>query len=497
MGRRKIVRAFASSFWLLGFLVFWLLPSSLFAQDASISGYVLRRGVVPMVRAHVRYTNTEGGAVYDTQTDSSGHYEITGIPLSLPEQKRAQPPDFAGLVTNSVGSSRSFYFSSSKPLQRARVYDILGREIAIVDLKSARTDGVWISSGFWNGVGANGIPVANGIYFASVSTESKIHALKFVHFRSGVEGSPPVVTESVLGSLGVHRGNTEQPRRHRTLDDLFSVTISPDPLSSRFTPRRMFRALHEGDNGDVMDTVFSAVPHRVLFVGNSYTYVNGGVDVHMRNLYLTAHPDSLLETANVTVGGFTLGDHWHYAPTHTAIDSGNWDVVVLQEQSQRPVLEPDSFYYFARLLNGEILHANSETAFYMTWARQYDPPMIDSLAAAYDSIGHELGALVSPCGRAFQRVVEEDTTINLYDTDGSHPSVWGTYLVCCVFYAALVQESPVGVPYVNDARITEAQRLYLQSVAWETVRSHSPIPLSAPPPAGLPISNFLFPIFLQ
>ena len=460
---------------LLGVL---LVASALFAQEATISGRVLRRGVVPMDRAHVTYTNTETGAVFQVRTDSTGFYSISSIPLSAPTEERSLYNGANSLVTNCVGASCCFYFSSNQPLKRARVFDILGREVAALELKSER-NGLWISAGFWDGRTLTGVPAADGVYFAVVIGESSLHALKFIHLRSGRESAPPLVTESIRQALRITDAYS-RPRGRYALDDAFMVTFAPDSLGRKFAARTVSRALHDGDNGFFADTVFTEVPHSILFVGNSYTYVNGGVDVHLRNLVASAHPAYNLTTTNVTVGGYTLGDHWQYAPTRDSISSGRWDVVVLQEQSQRPQLEPDSFYYFARLLNGEILHAEEETAFYMTWARQNDPPMIEPLAAAYDSMGCELGAVVAPCGRAFQRVVETDSTINLYDTDGSHPSVWGTYLACCVFYASLMQESPVGISYVNDPRITDAQRLFLQTVAWETVSGATQNPLPLP-----------------
>jgi hypothetical protein len=460
------------SFRLCGCIGLWLLCFPVYAQEASISGHILRRGVVPMARAHISYTS-EGGASYEALTDSAGFYSMSAIGLSVSE-RNSQPPRPAAAIAGSVGSSCSIYFSASKPLPTARIYDLLGREVAVLDLSAAQSNGMWISTGYWNGMTASGVPAANGVYFATGAGDGGLLARKFIHLRDGSAGSPPRVTAPVLNALVLDNNRTQSLRRPTTLDDAFTVTITPDSQGPRFAPRTLSRELHGGDNGVVEDTVWSAVPRSILFVGNSYTYVNGGVDVHLADLVHTAHPESGLTTANVTVGGYTLGDHYVYGPTRAAIDTGGWDVVVLQEQSERPALEPDSFYYYTRLMNDAVLHVRSETAFYMTWARQYDPPMIEPLAAAYDSMGHELGAVVSPCGRAFQRVCEDDTTINLYDSDGSHPSVWGTYLVCCVFYAALVQESPIGISYVNDPLITDEQRTYLQTVAWETVSNRLP-----------------------
>jgi hypothetical protein len=215
----------------------------------------------------------------------------------------------------------------------------------------------------------------------------------------------------------------------------------------------------------------TSLPHSVLFIGNSYTYVNGGVDVHLRNLVHASDSTFQFATSSVAVGGYTLSNHWNYPPTRAAIASGQWDVVVLQEQSQRPAFEPDSFYIYARRLHTEILRAHSETAFYMTWGRQTGEPGFESLATAYETIGRGLGTMVVPVGRAWQRAISEDSKLNLYETDGSHPNPSGTYLTCCVFYAALFHRSPEGIPYVSDASISDSQRRFLQHVAWETVRS--------------------------
>ncbi len=54
--------------------------------------------------------------------------------------------------------------------------------------------------------------------------------------------------------------------------------------------------------------VFSACDRqastRVLFIGNSYTFVNGGLDKQLRGLAPS------IETASVTAGGYTLERHW-------------------------------------------------------------------------------------------------------------------------------------------------------------------------------------------
>lgn len=210
-------------------------------------------------------------------------------------------------------------------------------------------------------------------------------------------------------------------------------------------------------------------PQRVLFVGNSYTDANLGLDYHLRNLVLSADSTQIIETSRVAPGGYTLEAHWHDQNTITTIENGNWDVVILQEQSMRPVTDPDLMYEYATLLNGAIIRSFAQTGFFMTWAREFDPPMIEDLSAAYNHISAELDAMVAPVGRAFQLMQEEHPDIDIYHTDGSHPSPHGTYLAACVFYVVLWHDNPVGIEYGENEYITEEEKLILQEMAWETV----------------------------
>ncbi len=214
-------------------------------------------------------------------------------------------------------------------------------------------------------------------------------------------------------------------------------------------------------------------PERLLFVGNSYTASNLGLDLHIRNLAISADSTLRIETARITPGGYTLEAHWNSPTTISTIQSGEWDLVFLQEQSMRPVSDPELMYEYATLLDGVITDSGAETGFFMTWARQYNPPMIEDLAAAYNHIGAELDAVVSPAGRAFQRAILQDPEISLYMADGSHPSPHGTYLAACVFYAIIWHQTPIGLSYTIDEYITEEETLFLQTIAWKTVEIYN------------------------
>ena len=88
-----------------------------------------------------------------------------------------------------------------------------------------------------------------------------------------------------------------------------------------------------GSKGVVKDAEAGTV--RILFVGNSYTYVNELPDV-LRAMASSADPPVTIETEKCTGGGTTLERHWADEKLHKRIAAGRWDVVVLQEQSTRP-----------------------------------------------------------------------------------------------------------------------------------------------------------------
>src|SRR5512135_2083048 len=72
---------------------------------------------------------------------------------------------------------------------------------------------------------------------------------------------------------------------------------------------------------------------RVLFIGNSYTYVN---DLPSTFVQLARSGGHEVEVGVAAPGGWTLADHARSPETLSTLNSAKWDFVVLQEQSQIP-----------------------------------------------------------------------------------------------------------------------------------------------------------------
>lgn len=165
-----------------------------------------------------------------------------------------------------------------------------------------------------------------------------------------------------------------------------------------------------------------------------------------------------------TNGGFTFQSHTNDALTYSKIHSKPWDVVVIQGQSQEPSF-PDAqvdtqTLPYAVQLSDSIWANNacSNVMYYMTWGRQNGDPqwsgintfekMNTRLYNAYMRMADSSDrSMVSPVGRVWSYVRTNHPGINLYNPDESHPSVEGTYLAACTFYASLFQQSPVGSNY--------------------------------------------------
>ena len=105
---------------------------------------------------------------------------------------------------------------------------------------------------------------------------------------------------------------------------------------------------------------------RILFIGNSYTGQIKKTVIEM--IAASPHSDAKLEF--ITPGGRTLQQHLENPETVARIREGDWDFVVLQDQSQTPAVFPDRFAAAAEALDKIINETGAQTVFYMTWGRR-------------------------------------------------------------------------------------------------------------------------------
>ena len=206
---------------------------------------------------------------------------------------------------------------------------------------------------------------------------------------------------------------------------------------------------------------------RVLFLGNSYTYVN---DLPGMIEEISNNEGKKIIHESVTPGGCTLFQHVESQNSLSKIRKGNWDYVILQEQSQLPVID----YYrqnklkpsYKALYDSIMLYnPSAKVVGYMTWGRRYGGQqcvnfgdgvycsvdfvdfnhMQDTLTAAYCENAYATNSYVAPVGEAWKAALSSNPELVLHSSDNSHPSYDGSYLAACVFYSIFWNESPIGI----------------------------------------------------
>lgn len=205
---------------------------------------------------------------------------------------------------------------------------------------------------------------------------------------------------------------------------------------------------------------------RILFLGNSYTYVN---DLPSTFANLARSAGRAVQVDMVANGGETLAEHAAAAEDQAMIAAHWWSYVVLQEQSGRPAYPGgrDLMYPAARTLAGRIEAIGAVPIFFMTWAHRDGLPEIgmdyDSMQVeidnAYYGIAVELQVPVAPVGFTWSIVRHDHPEIALWADDGSHPSGAGTYLAACVFYASIFRQSPLGISWHGGVSDDQARIL--------------------------------------
>ena len=215
---------------------------------------------------------------------------------------------------------------------------------------------------------------------------------------------------------------------------------------------------------------------RILFIGNSYTIVN---DLPGMFTQLASSGGHRVETDIAAEGGWTLAQHAASSTTLEKLSATQWDDVVLQEQSQIPSVETartGQMVPAARELVQKIRQAGAMPIFFLTWAHRDGWPenglpdyqsMQLQIDSGYLSIAKELDAPVAPVGVAWLRATREHPEMVLWQEDGSHPTVQGTYLAACVFYAVIFRQSPEGLSYRAGLPDNIAQSI--QTIAANTV----------------------------
>ena len=238
---------------------------------------------------------------------------------------------------------------------------------------------------------------------------------------------------------------------------------------------------------------------RILFVGNSYTYVNDLPSL-IQSLSLTNN--KVVIPTRFLSGGAQFSTHWNNQSLIDTIKKGTFDFMVLQGQSQEVGFPPSQFqsdvYPYAKSLDSlfKAYNTNGQVIFYMTWGYRYGDQvncqyyapyctyftMSEEICKNYTTMANDFHSLIAPVGKAWQKSILEDSTVVLHQSDNSHPTIYGSYLAACVFYNTIFSDT-TSSPFYSTLNQNEAQRM--QRIANYITINNTSLPCNLNTPSQL------------
>lgn len=237
--------------------------------------------------------------------------------------------------------------------------------------------------------------------------------------------------------------------------------------------------------------VVNAEQIRVLFIGNSYTHMNNFPEIVAN---IGAEKGDMIYSDYSAIDNYTLEKHFSHSQTIEKIKEGCWDYVILQEQSQRPVMDSATFHdkteHYANELTNLIYAYNpsAQPILFLTWGRKLGDKelckrfkwtcsykeMQQMLIHRYNLLGSKLALPVAPCGIAWEHFAPNSPFhIDLFYSDNKHPNKVGSFLNACIFYTVITGKTSVGIKY-NPANLNAKELYEIQTIAYKTVKKYLP-----------------------
>lgn len=237
-------------------------------------------------------------------------------------------------------------------------------------------------------------------------------------------------------------------------------------------------------NGDLRAALSHQPGFRVLFVGNSLTAVNdlpalvAGLASGTRGI-----PRPFL-SVGWTPPGETLAEDLRDSAFRRLLHATRWNLIVLQEGTPLSAvfdLEPTQMEADVATLSADARRIGAVPLLFETWGNRTgtDPEPYDyeqsALAENYANVGVENHVDVAPAGTAWGQAAEDYPSLELWEPDGHHPALPGSYLaaatITACISAAIEHDPTITDPIGNDDRggLGPILASELRRIAWRVV----------------------------
>ena len=206
-----------------------------------------------------------------------------------------------------------------------------------------------------------------------------------------------------------------------------------------------------------------------LFIGNSHSYFN---DRPYQFASLMRAAGMPVEVTMLSRGGQTVEGHIKNEQTRFNILYGNYDYVILQENTTK---FPDGKTHAenAAVIKGWCDKAGAKMGLYMNFESPFDTPKLEYLREGILYAADALRLPVARVGEAFAKAKAELSHIDLHFTDRHHANAVGSYLIAMVIAHDLFGADVTGLPNVitwkdeTVASVPEEDARALQRIVME------------------------------
>jgi len=214
--------------------------------------------------------------------------------------------------------------------------------------------------------------------------------------------------------------------------------------------------------------------YRILFVGNSLTAANNMPQM-IQALIDSTH-SRRFEVHVVMQPGASLDDQWDSGEAARTIQSGKWNIVILQ---QGPSALPESRVVlvnatrkFARVIR----ESGATPALYMVWPAAIRLADFDAVRESYVLAARSVEGIFFPAGEAWRAAWRKNSKLALYGPDGFHPTIEGSYLAAIVIASMITDRSAHSLsPTIqfkdSIVKIDPSDAAVLQDAADEAIRN--------------------------
>ncbi|MBR5894177.1 MAG: hypothetical protein IKZ13_01380 [Akkermansia sp.] len=230
---------------------------------------------------------------------------------------------------------------------------------------------------------------------------------------------------------------------------------------------------------------WGAEKKRLLIIGNSYTFYNRLPDVIQAIANAERYP---MEVESYTAGAMSLHGFLttpQHAQAAKLLREGDFDWVLLQDQSQTPAYKPDETMAAVGQWCKIARQQKTKPVLFLTWAHAsqtngkmtLQTAMQDDTSLTYCRAAVDNKAAVAPVGEAWRRWYRKHPDKPLHLDDMSHPTPEGTYLAACVIYSSITGQPATGLPTRLrncNLRISSVRAKELQQTAAATLKNFTP-----------------------